>query len=85
MEEPRKRRKPNLTIPTASEADPDMSVVLEGQRNQVLHDWAYGRLANHPENEDGIKQDLFSRGRMSGLKDRELTTIWNSITRQLGE
>lgn len=85
MEEPRKRRKPNLTIPTASEAEPDMSVVPEGQRNQVLHDWAYGRLANHPENANGIKQDLFSRGRMSGLKDRELTTIWNSVTRQLGE
>lgn len=63
---------------------PDMSVIPEGQRNQTLHDWAYGRLANHPDNATGIRADLFARGHASGLGDAELTTIWNSVSRALG-
>ncbi|WEV41623.1 bifunctional DNA primase/polymerase [Bifidobacterium sp. ESL0682] len=63
---------------------PDMSPIPEGQRNQTLHDWAYGRLLNHPENRQNIRSDFFQRGRASGLKDDELVTTWNSIERQLG-
>lgn len=62
---------------------PDMTPVPEGQRNQTLHDWAYGRAVNHPENLRQIEADLYERGRASGLKDNELATIWKSITRQL--
>lgn len=62
---------------------PDMTPVPEGQRNQVLHDWAWGRLKNHPENRRRIEQDLYERGRLSGLRDPELATIWGSITRSL--
>lgn len=64
---------------------PDMTSVPEGQRNQTLHDWAYGRAVNHPENLRQIEADLYERGRASGLKDNELATIWKSITRQLGD
>ena len=64
---------------------PDMTPVPEGQRNQALHDWAYGRAVNHPENLRQIEADLYERGRASGLKDNELATIWKSITRQLGD
>lgn len=64
---------------------PDMTPVPEGQRNQTLHDWAYGRAVNHPENLRQIEADLYERGRASGLKDNELATIWKSITRQLGD
>lgn len=64
---------------------PDMTPVPEGQRNQTLHDWAYGRAVNHPDNLRQIEADLYERGRASGLKDNELATIWKSITRQLGD
>ena len=64
---------------------PDMTPVPEGQRNQTLHDWAYGRAVNHPENLRQIEADLYERGHASGLKDNELATIWKSITRQLGK
>lgn len=64
---------------------PDMTPVPEGQRNQTLHDWAYGRAVNHPENLRQIEADLYERGHASGLKDNELATIWKSITRQLGD
>lgn len=64
---------------------PDMTPVPEGQRNQTLHDWAYGRAVNHPDNLRQIEADLYERGRASGLKDGELATIWKSITRQLGD
>lgn len=63
----------------------DMTPVPEGQRNQTLHDWAYGRAVNHPDNLRQIEADLYERGRASGLKDNELATIWKSITRQLGD
>lgn len=62
-----------------------MTPVPEGQRNQTLHDWAYGRAVNHPENLRQIEADLYERGHASGLKDNELATIWKSITRQLGK
>ena len=64
---------------------PDMTPVPEGQRNQTLHDWAYGRAVNHPDNLRQIEADLYERGQASGLKDDELATIWKSITRQLGK
>lgn len=64
---------------------PDMTPVPEGQRNQTLHDWAYGRAVNHPDNLRQIEADLYERGQASGLKDGELATIWKSITRQLGK
>jgi hypothetical protein len=64
---------------------PDMTPVPEGQRNQTLHDWVYGRAVNHPENLRQIEADLYERGHASGLKDNELATIWKSITRQLGD
>lgn len=67
------------------EPRPDMTPVPEGQRNQTLHDWAYGRAANHPDNLRQIEADLYERGHASGLKDNELATIWKSITRQLGK
>lgn len=63
---------------------PDMSPIPEGRRNQTLHDWAYGRLLNHPENRENIRADFFERGHASGLQDGELITTWNSIERQLG-
>lgn len=87
FEEPNSSRKSSFFIPEAndnSDAEPDMSKVPEGQRNQVLHDWAYGRLANHPENKQNIQNDLMERGRLSGLSDRELNTIWRSVVNQLG-
>lgn len=63
---------------------PDMSPVPEGQRNQVLHDWAWGRLKNHPDNMPQIERDLYARGHASGLMDPEISTIWKSICRHLG-
>lgn len=63
---------------------PDMTPIPEGQRNDQLHAWAYGRLLNHPENSRNIQADLITRGHMSGLRDDELNTIWQSILRQLG-
>jgi hypothetical protein len=69
---------------TRSNGTPDMTPVAVGRRNQTLHDWAYGRLANYPGNADAIKRDLFVRGHASGLGDAELSAIWGSITRRLG-
>lgn len=65
------------------EARPDMSPIPEGQRNQTLHDWTYGRLLNHPDNKANIHDNLIQRGRLSGLTDHELETIWGSVTREL--
>lgn len=88
-----KQEAPSLSLddvmadrPAASQSHgvPDMSPVLEGQRNSTLHAWAYGRLKNHPENERQIQADLFQRGRVSGLPDGELDQIWKSIKRSLG-
>lgn len=66
------------------QANPDMSPIPEGQRNQTLYNWTYGRLANHPGNKDNIRADLFERGKLSGLDEHELETIWGSVTRELG-
>lgn len=63
---------------------PDMSPVPEGQRNDTLHSWAYGRLKNYPEDKDRIMSDLFDRARISGLAESEAATIWKSVCRQLG-
>ena len=76
----------NFTIPKNDDegnGNPDMSKIPEGQRNSELHDWAFGRLANHPGNSEQIKADLFDRGRLSGLHDSELETIWRSICRKV--
>ena len=64
---------------------PDMTPIAEGSRNQTLHDWAYGRLINHPSNRERIERDLYERGRASGLQDAELRTIWQSILRHQGK
>lgn len=74
----------DMTPDLDGNARPDMTPVPEGQRNDQLHAWAYGRLLNHPENSRNIESDLFARGHMSGLRDDELNTIWQSILRQLG-
>lgn len=63
---------------------PDMSPIPEGQRNQVLHDWMYGRAANHPENWPQIKDDAMGRGLKSGLKADEIHAITGSVARALG-
>ena len=60
---------------------PDMAPIPEGQRNKTLFDWTLGRLVHYPGNEPEIKADLFQRGHISGLKDLELETIWNSAVR----
>ncbi|PST47271.1 hypothetical protein CPA40_00055 [Bifidobacterium callitrichos] len=65
--------------------EPDMSPVAPGSRNDTLHRWTYGRLANHPDNAARIRDDLYQRGHASGLQDTELETIWRSVTRQLGD
>ncbi|WP_288270958.1 hypothetical protein [uncultured Bifidobacterium sp.] len=61
----------------------DMSIIPEGQRNDRLHAWVFGRLANHPGESLRIRQDLFQRGHASGLGDAELAGIWNSCVREL--
>lgn len=63
---------------------PDLSPIPEGQRNQTLHDWAWGRLKNHPDNKSQIEKDLYERGHASGLMDLEISTIWKSVCRHLG-
>lgn len=62
---------------------PDMTPIPAGSRNTGLHAWAYGRLINHPQDADRIHDDLYARGQASGLDEHEITTIWNSIQRQL--
>jgi len=69
--------------PTQTAGRVDMSVIPEGQRNDRLHAWVFGRLANHPGESLRIRQDLFQRGHASGLGDTELTGIWNSCVREL--
>ncbi|MFT8359254.1 bifunctional DNA primase/polymerase [Bifidobacterium aquikefiri] len=74
-----------MTQPTGLRKNqPDLTPIPEGQRNVTLHDWAFGRRLNHPENEANIRYETFDRGRASGLSDVEITTIWNSIIRQQG-
>lgn len=62
----------------------DMSPVPKGARNQVLHDWAFGRLVNHRENAEQIFADLMERARISELPEREVYAMWKSICRQVG-
>lgn len=98
--EPRQRKKSNVTheaLPSLSEvlnqsitigtgvsSRPDMTPVPAGQRNVTLHAWAYGRLKNHPENQQSIMSDLFRRGTDSGLEEDEIQSMWRSILRELG-
>ena len=63
---------------------PDMAPIPEGRRNQTLHDWMYGRAANHPENWDQIRSDALERGLKSGLKADEIHAITGSVARALG-
>lgn len=62
---------------------PDLTPIPEGERNMTLHDWLYGRLANHPDNLTQIVQDFYTRGVNSGLPEKELTSILRSVTRSL--
>ena len=64
--------------------EPDMAPIPVGQRNQMLHDWAYGRFVHYPEDGERIVAETFDRGRRSGLPDTEIMTILGSIKRQLG-
>lgn len=57
----------------------DMTVIPKGQRNRTLFEWLYGRAANHPENIEQITRDFYERGRLSGLPDKELDTIFKSV------
>ena len=72
-------------LASQKEAKPDMSVIPEGQRNTVLHDWALGRYINHPENRTAIHDDLMERATISGLPESEAETIWRSILDYVGE
>lgn len=76
---------PNPTFRPATKGEPDMSAIPEGQRNDELHAWAYGRYKNHPENKLSIEADVYDRGRASGLQDTEIATLWGSVLRELGE
>ena len=60
---------------------PDLSPVPEGQRNNTLFLWTLGRLIHYPQNAPQIREDLRTRGRISGLSDRECDTIWNSANK----
>ena len=72
-------------LASQKDSKPDMSVVPEGQRNTVLHDWALGRYINHPENRANIHDDLMERARISGLPESEAETIWRSILDYVGD
>lgn len=63
----------------------DMTPIPEGQRNSTLYGWAFGRLYNHRDNAQQIEADLRERGRLSGLKDSEVDTIWRSVQRGVSE
>lgn len=60
---------------------PDLSPVPEGQRNSTLFSWTVGRLIHYPQNAAQIREDLNTRGRISGLSERECETIWNSANK----
>lgn len=71
-------------LASQKDSKPDMSVVPEGQRNTVLHDWTLGRYINHPENRTNIHDDLIERALVSGLPKSEAETIWRSILDYVG-
>jgi hypothetical protein len=64
-----------------TEGTPDMSAIPEGQRNSTLFEQTLGRLIHYPQNLTQIRRDLYQRGHLSGLKDAELETIWQSAVR----
>ncbi|MBT1164572.1 bifunctional DNA primase/polymerase [Bifidobacterium felsineum] len=71
----------------AGESDgfPDMSVIPEGQRNDTLYRWGFGRHMNHPGNCTTIDRDLMERGVKSGLKEEECRSILKSIHKGIKE
>ena len=74
------RSRANLdTVLHTAQGQPDMTPIPEGERNRRLYEWTFGRLKNHPENAGQIHAEHIERGRASGLPDREITTIWNSV------
>lgn len=77
--------KPKTMFRPETKGEPDMSAIPEGQRNDQLHAWAYGRYKNHLENKLSIEADVYDRGRVSGLRDDEIATLWGSVLRELGE
>ncbi len=60
---------------------PDLSPVPEGQRNSTLYSWTVGRLIHYPQNAPQIREDLYTRARVSGLSDSECAAIWKSASR----
>lgn len=56
----------------------DMSLIPEGERNDTLFRWCFGRLTNHPDNRDQIIRDTLQRGKISGLAEVEVETIIKS-------
>ncbi|MBQ2221583.1 MAG: hypothetical protein II419_08000, partial [Acidaminococcaceae bacterium] len=60
---------------------PDLSPIPKGQRNSTLFSWTLGRLIHYPQNAPQIREDLNTRGRISGLTERECETIWNSANK----
>jgi hypothetical protein len=60
---------------------PNLSAIPEGQRNDELYRWVFGRLMHYPENTEQIIRELYERGYASGLDDTELKTIADSAMR----
>ena len=58
---------------------PDMAPVPEGQRNETIHDWGYGRHVHYPNECPAIDSDIRQRAAMSGLPASEAETIIGSI------
>jgi hypothetical protein len=59
-------------------SDIDMSLIPEGERNDTLYRWCFGRLTNHPENRDQIIRETLQRGELSSLAEAEIETIITS-------
>lgn len=62
---------------------PDMMPIPEGQRNDVLHAWCYGRHVNHSDNCAAIDRETYERGTASGLDRKEITSIIASVHRAI--
>lgn len=79
---PAPERRPGHVAPTVSHngaSHPDMTPIPEGARNDTLYRWGFGRHSKYPDNCPGIDRDMAVRGRASGLKDREITSIIKSV------
>ena len=62
---------------------PDMTPIPEGQRNDVLHAWCYGRHMNYAGNCAAIDRETYERGTASGLDHKEITSIIASVHRAI--